>query len=310
MTHVHIVCSARDAGRWLDAFFESLVAQTHGDWELWIRDDGSTDDTWARIETWRAREPRLARAWRGDRSLGTALGFADVLARLPAATSVVATADADDVWMPHRLARTLAALRAAEAERAGAVLVHTDLAVVDETLRPLAPSFWRSEGIDPEPRSLRLLAIQNVAVGPTQLFNAALLAELRDVPAEAIHQDWWIALVAAVTGRLVAVRETTVRYRQHGGNIAGARRQSSWGRAAGALARRARVAADLDILARQAAALRAAFGDRMSPADRAALAGLSSIATLRGWRRRAAIARWRWVPRHGVIRNLGVCLRG
>ena len=58
MTRIHIACSARNAGRYLDEFMDSLVAQTHGDWVLWIRDDGSSDDSWARIEQWRAREPR------------------------------------------------------------------------------------------------------------------------------------------------------------------------------------------------------------------------------------------------------------
>ena len=310
MTHIHIACSARNAGRWIDALLESLVSQTHRDWELWIRDDGSTDDTWAKIEAWQAREPRIASAWRGEGALGSALGFADVLARLPSTTRVVATADADDVWMPHRLECTVAALIAAEQARPGAVLVHTDLAVVDEQLRPLAHSFWESEGINPERCSLRSLAIQNVAVGPTLLFNAALLAELRDVPPAATHQDWWIALVAAATGRLVAVHEATVLYRQHGGNTAGARLRSTWARAAGAWSRRARVASDLDRVARQAETFVSRFGSRITPDERRALEGLASIATLRGWRRRAAIVRWRWFPPHGVLRNVGVCLRG
>ena len=310
MTHIHIACSARNAGAWIDALLESLVSQTHRDWELWIRDDGSTDDTWAKIEVWQAREPRIASAWRGEGALGSALGFAAVLARLPSTTRVVATADADDVWMPHRLECTVAALIAAEQAHPGAVLVHTDLTVVDEQLRPLASSFWSREGIDPEWCSLRSLAIQNVAVGPTLLFNAALLTELSDFPRAAIHQDWWIALVAAATGRLVAVRETTVLYRQHRGNIAGAQLGSAWARAAGAWARRARVASDLDRVARQAEALVSRFGARIAPSERRALEGLASIADLRGWRRRAAIARYRWLPRHGVLRNLGVLLRG
>ena len=310
MTHIHIACSARNAGRWIDALLESLVSQTHGDWELWIRDDGSTDDTWAKIEAWRAREPRIATIIRGETALGHVQAYADVLARLPLSARAVATVDADDVWMPHRLERTLAALAEAERARPGPVLVYTDLLVVDEQLRILSPSFWANEGIDPEPRELRSLAIQNVAVSPTLLFNAALLAELRSFPSTAINQDWWIALVARLTGRLVAVREATVKYRQHGGNLVGAHLQSSRQRLAGAWGRRAIVARDLDRLARQTESLIEAFGNRMSPAEHRTLAGISSISSLRGWRRRAAIARYRWLPRHGVLRNLGVLLRG
>lgn len=37
--------------------------------------------------------------------------------------------------------------------------------------------------------------------------------------------DWWLALVAAAFGEVVELPESTVLYRQHGGNAAGAR---SW----------------------------------------------------------------------------------
>lgn len=314
MTRIHIACSARNAGHYLDEFLDSLVGQTHGDWVLWIRDDGSSDDTWDRIEQWRAREPRIVWSERGAESLGSARAFGRVLAQLPRDAEAIATADADDVWMAGRLERTLAEITAengGERQRtAGPILVHSDLTVVDSELRVLAPSFWRSERIDPADCSVRSLAIQNVAVGPTLLFNGALLAELQEIPQEAKHQDWWIALVAAVTGRLVAVAEPTVRYRQHGANTAGARLASPWARVAGAYAAREKVVRDLDRTALQAGALVAQYGARLSAADREALQGLASIASKRGWERRAAIVRWRWFAPHGVLRNLGVVLRG
>lgn len=310
MTLIHIVCSAKNAERYLGAFVDGLVAQTHREWALWIRDDGSTDGTWALLQKLCAREPRIVFLVRGSGSWGSVRGFGSLLAQLPADATVVACGDADDVWMPQRLERTLAALQEAERESAGPILIHSDLVVVDEELQVIAPSFWRSERVDPDFPSLRSLAIQNVAVGPTLLFNGALLAELRTVPATAIHQDWWIALVAAVTGRVVAVREPTVLYRQHGANTAGARLSSTWARLGAAWSVRGRVARDLDNTARQAAAVVERFGDRLSPVELQALQGLASIAELRGWRRRVAIVRWRWLRAHGVPRNVGVVLRG
>ena len=83
-----------------------------------------------------------------------------------------------------------------------------------------------------------------------------------------------------------------------------------WSRMTRAFAVRDRVARDLDRTAAQAGAFVARYGTRLSPADRETLQGLASIATKRGWARRAAIARWRWHRPHGVLRNLGVVLRG
>lgn len=311
MTRVHIACSAKNAERFIDPFIEGLVAQTHADWELWIRDDGSTDGTRRRLEAWRRKDARVAQIIAGDSSLGLSQAFADVLSRLPADARAIATADADDVWMPHRIAHTLEALAQAEAQPGGPVLVHSDLQVVDEQLNALAPSFWASQGMNPDPPSLHSLAIQNVATGPTLLFNGALLRHVRTMPSAVTNHDWWIALVAMVTGRIIAVPECTVWYRQHGANnTAGARQRSAWRRLHGAWARRAIVRRDVDRMARQAGALRQAYGAQLSDDDRRMLAGLASIAECSGWKRRAAILRWRWLASHGVARNLGVVLRG
>lgn len=312
MSHVHIVCSARDAGPWLGEMLASLAAQTHRDWELAIRDDGSADDTWEVIETWRQREPRITHAVRGRTSVGTAAGFGGLLTDLPASAQVIATADADDVWLPDKLELSLAALRRQPDAGTTPILVHTDLRPVDTNLQVLAESFWRHVRIDPACSSPRLVAIQNVAVGPTQMFNGHLLDAARTIPIEATCQDWWIALVASAIGRLVAVDRQTVLYRRHGSNDSAAR--------AHGLARvrqLARVALDtsrtrrqLDEAARQAGAVVRMFGSRMQPAQRDELVQFARIAELKGLARKRAIARWRWHPGHGVIRNAAMVVRG
>lgn len=311
MTCIHVVCSARNAGRWLGELVESLVAQTHTGWVLSIRDDGSTDDTWDVVETWRRREPRIVRTIRGTESLGTALGFGQLLAALPQDAEVVATADADDVWLPHKLERSLRALEAQPDRDTVPILVHTDLRAVDGQLHEIAPSFWRHSGLRPFETSLRLVAIQNVAVGPTHLFNAALLRHLREIPPEATCQDWWISLVATALGRTVAVDEPTVLYRRHGGNhsaipATGIARIRQLVR----VLRDSTARRQLDDAALQAAALLRVHGDRLQPAARQELQRFAEIASLRGVARRMAILRWRWHPGHSVVRNLGMVVRG
>ena len=310
MRRIHVACSARNAGAWIDGFLASLVAQTHTDWELWIRDDGSTDDTAVRLEQWHVRDARVKTVVRGERSIGAAQGFADVFLRLPADAHVIATGDADDVWLPERLARSLSALESAERSGPGPILIHSDLCVVDADLQTIAQSFWASEGIDPNDTAVPSLAIQNIAVGPTLLFNRALLAEVTDIPIAAAYQDWWIALIAAVTGRLVALPEPTVLYRQHGANSVGARQGSTLERLPDVMSRRAKVRKDLDMISYQAGALLTKYRVQLRNEDREALEGLASIAELSGWRRKAAIARWRWLSSHGILRNLGILVRG
>ena len=132
-------------------------------------------------------------------------------------------ADQDDVWHPDKIARSVQAIKAAESGRpsGGPVLVHSDLRVVDEHLKQIAPSLIRYQSLNPARVSLADLMIQNNVTGCTTIFNRAL-ASLARIPEEAICHDWYLALTAAAFGKIVFLPESTVDYRQHKDNVYGA----------------------------------------------------------------------------------------
>ena len=132
-------------------------------------------------------------------------------------------ADQDDVWHPDKIARSVQAIIDAESARpAGTpVLVHSDLRVMDEDLKQIAPSMIRYQSLNPARVSLADLMVQNNATGCTMMFNRAL-ARLVRIPEEAICHDWYLALIAAAFGVIVFVPESMVDYRQHQDNVFGA----------------------------------------------------------------------------------------
>ncbi|MCW6511594.1 glycosyltransferase family 2 protein [Lichenifustis flavocetrariae] len=90
-----------NAARTVTRAIDSVVAQTHGDWELICVDDGSTDGT---IELAAAYAPQLGNrilTERLDRNGGPARARNHGLAR--ATGTWVAVLDADDAWRPDRL---------------------------------------------------------------------------------------------------------------------------------------------------------------------------------------------------------------
>ena len=99
------------------------------------------------------------------------------------------------------------------------VLVHSDLSVVDESLRSIAPSMVRYQSLNPARTSLADLMIQNNATGCTMIFNLAALAH---IPDDAICHDWYRALIAAAFGSIVFLPSPLVDYRQHKENVYGA----------------------------------------------------------------------------------------
>ncbi|MDQ8145875.1 MAG: glycosyltransferase [Gemmatimonadota bacterium] len=318
---IDIICAARDAAPFVDEAIASVVQQSHAAWRLWLRDDGSADDTAARLAAWAARDPRIHLLHRGAPALGAAQAFGWLLARLdsptdtPSPASWIACLDADDRWHPDRLAVTLAAGRAAGDETTP-TLVHSDCRLIDTSGATLHPSYWAAAGLRPDPTDVRRLAIQNVATGSTLLLNRALVRAIGRVPPEAMHQDWWFALVAAVTGRVIAVHRPLVDYRQHGSNTvgatAGALRGATdlWHRARAAGGRTARLRSDLARSGRQAGALALRYAPYLSPDQRTALTALAALPTLPLMPRKLALLRHRLLPEHGLLRNLGVLLRG
>jgi glycosyltransferase involved in cell wall biosynthesis len=312
---VDIIAPLYNGARFLDEFLSGLRGQTHSRWRLWLRDDGSTDRTPDLARAAAAADPRIQVVEdRAGARLGAAAGFGWLMARLPADARYVMCADQDDVWLPEKIARTLAAMTEAEAAAPGPVLVHTDLVVVDETLRVLHRSYWGHAGVDPEPVSLRRLIVQNVATGATVMLNRELRGLVGPLPAGAVYHDWWYACVAAAFGRVVAVREATVLYRQHDANVVGAPRAAprwyqlpaaTWA----AMRRPGHLRAEVARTARQAGAFLERFESRLTEDDRRFLSAYAELPALPFFRRKARVIRLRLRAEHGVWRNLGVVLR-
>ena len=98
---VSVVMPVRNAMPFLDAAIESILAQTHENFELIIGDDGSTDGSGECLERWARRDPRIRLLRHDGPGLGLA-GSSNWVTR-HARHPLIARMDADDVAMPGRL---------------------------------------------------------------------------------------------------------------------------------------------------------------------------------------------------------------
>lgn len=315
---VDIVCSVYNGARYLPEFLQSLERQTHAGWRLWVRDDGSVDDTIELIRAAALNDARL-HLWPTDNPplrLGVAASFGWLLDHVPADSAYVMFADQDDVWLPQKIERTLAAMRAAESSDPSApILVHGDLVVTDASLRVRHPSFWTFAGLDPEPRSLRRIVVQNPITGAATMINRALRALASPIPIEAPYHDWWCALVAMAFGRIVALREPTILYRQHGANAVGAQdARLTLSRLPAVIVSRlgtgARFRKGVAQSAAQSGALLTRYGHRLGDVDRRFLSDYAQLPQRAFVRRKLDLLRLRRLPEHGLLQTLGVLLRG
>ena len=113
---VAILLSTFNGARFLPAQLESLLGQTFEEWTLYWRDDGSTDNSVAVVEAFAraAGQGRCVQVQCTTTRLRPAASYLALLAavqHLLAEQDMVAFADQDDVWLPEKLARGVAALR-------------------------------------------------------------------------------------------------------------------------------------------------------------------------------------------------------
>jgi len=225
MSRIDILLATYNGAKFLPEQLASLAAQTHTDWRLLVRDDGSSDGSLEIVRQWTKTVAQPVEIIEDGRTgLGASLNFAALLQKSSA--SYFACCDQDDAWLPQKLEVMLAAIQQAEA-RAGAevpLMAYSDLKVVDGDLNLIAESFRdfsRRPRLHPG-RELRQVMMHNVVTGCASLGNAALREKGLPIPPEASMHDWWLAMVAAGLGELVWVPQATILYRQHGGNTLGA----------------------------------------------------------------------------------------
>ena len=211
-----VLCTWR-AGAHLEAQLDSLAAQS---WphDVHVFDDASGDASAARARAHHGVTRVVDRAENIGFVENFAAGLADVL---EGGYDYVAFADQDDVWHPERLAEGMRALLAAErrAGRSHALLVHSDLRLIDADGRTLHRSFlcWRGYASGAR-RDLPTMLGQCGVMGNTVLFNRALGELALPFPPTLFVHDWWLGLLAELWGERLFLPRATVDYRLHADN--------------------------------------------------------------------------------------------
>ena len=227
---VSVVMIFRDAERFMDEAVRSVLAQAFTDWELLLVDDGSSDGSSGLARGYAAAHPGRIRYLEhpGHAPLGT--GPSRNLGLVSATGAIAAFLDADDVYLPDRLARHVAAFdRHLRARLVISQEIYwrqwpsqerSHLAGADEVVGPQARY---DEPIEP-PMLLRTVLERRGAAMPgmcSVTFDRRLALDLGAIPEHFTSQYEDQALIAKLMLAAVAVvlAEPLVKYRQHAGSL-------------------------------------------------------------------------------------------
>src|SRR5262245_46954774 len=201
---VSVILAAHDAERYLRLAVESVLRQSERDLELVVVDDGSRDRTPDVLVA--VADPRLV-VLRNDDRRGLAASLNRALKH--ARGRYIARLDADDIALPQRVERQLAAVRAAR----GPAIVGSAILEIDASGRPS-----RFHPMPAGPTAVRWHALfSSPFFHPSILLDRERLdrAQLRYDPTfeESEDFDLWSRLLASPQGDNVG--DALVLYRRH-----------------------------------------------------------------------------------------------
>ena len=197
---------------------DSIQQQTFKDWQLLIRDDGSSDQTPEIIKSFVAQDPRIVFINEHDReNFGVIKNFFTLIKHDKA--DYYFFSDQDDVWLEDKLETMLAAARQYPDQLP--LMVYTDLCVVDQNLQVMNQSMIRSQSHHANTELVQELT-ENTVTGGVAMINHALAERWRTLDNIIMH-DWYLAVLATAIGKLVYIDQPGELYRQHDNNVLGAR---------------------------------------------------------------------------------------
>lgn len=201
MAHVSVVVPAHNPGIYLRSAIESVIAQTFTDWDLVVVDDGSNEDL-SYVKDTDSRVRLIKQKNRGV-SIARNVGIRE------SSGDLVAFLDADDLWMPTKLASQVAMMDS----RLQVGLCHTNFHIVDAKLRLICKGY--GERATNYRELLKGCGILNssVMVRRTSVFDAGLFD-----PMMFFAQDYDLWLIIACFYEIARVPTVETLYRWHGHN--------------------------------------------------------------------------------------------
>lgn len=219
---IAILMATYNGEKYICQQIDSILSQTCKDWELYIHDDGSTDNTIAAVESYVEKYPDKIHLIDGKSTGGAKYNFFYMFGQVEAPYYM--TCDQDDVWLEKKIELTYDKMLTIEDKADISCLVYTELRVVDSELNTIADTMSGYQSLDCHKRTINQFILQNSVTGCTMMVNRALrdkMLRITDIDNTIMH-DWWAALVAAQFGKTAFIDEPTILYRQHGDNSLGA----------------------------------------------------------------------------------------
>lgn len=222
MNKAAVLMSVYNGEQYLKEQINSILAQSDVDMDLYIRDDGSKDNSVEIIHDYQNRYKNIFLV--KGKNIGVGGSFMQLIYQTAKEYDYYAFADQDDVWLPNKLSAAIEKICVHDQPIlyvSNQMLVDKDLEVIDLRYKS-QPDF-----------GYRQIICQNKIAGCTMVWNKQLYDLLTDKKrrpsSKLLHKrihDVWVAMVASVVGKIIYDPESYILYRQHENNVVGVKNSS------------------------------------------------------------------------------------
>lgn len=210
---IAILMSTYNGERFIREQIDSIIKQSCKEWSLYIRDDGSTDNTINIVNEYVHNNENIY-LLTDNKNMGVVRSFFYLMNNVD--SKYYMFCDQDDYWVENKVEDTLSTL---ELNEEFPTLVYSKKSIVDENLIKIENvSSLRSNNLD-----FSLFCMDNFISGCTMGINR----KLRDLVIRVsnyeniLMHDWWISMVASYFGKIIFIDKFGILYRQHGDNAVG-----------------------------------------------------------------------------------------
>lgn len=218
--NVAILLSTYNGEKFLKEQMDSLIDQREVNVDIYIRDDGSKDNTMKIIEKY--CENTNVHYLNDDKNYGPAVSFFELLKAVPETYDFYAFADQDDIWLPNKIKVAIDSIKD------DLPMLYCSNQMLYSNGKQTGMRYDRNPGLD----VIKVIFGNDIA-GCTMVFNRKLrdiLLEPDNYPTNEILKlrmhDTWVMLVAGMAGKIVYDNNSYINYRIHSNNTVGLKKQS------------------------------------------------------------------------------------
>lgn len=216
--------STYNGEKYLDDQINSILSQDYHNWTLYIRDDGSDDNTLPILKKYAQQHSNILIVQDKHLHRGVKNSFLYLLEISTA--DYYMFCDQDDVWLPNKISISLEAIKTSPLSKPA--LVASDLMLVDQDLNIISNSMWENSKMLNKISNLKYLEVCDYLTGCTMLLNAKAKEKIihanKGSKFNILHDQLSTLAVLSCNGFIATIKTPTILYRQHSNNIVGGNR--------------------------------------------------------------------------------------